>query len=43
MYLRDGHFDGATARHDARVEDDVAHNAHGVLQVAVDLIQYLCG
>ena len=35
---RDGHLDRATARHERRVEDDVARDGHGVCQVAVDLV-----
>src|SRR4051794_12639167 len=40
---RDGHFDGTTAGGQTGVEDNVAGNGHGVLQVALNLVQDILG
>ena len=40
---RDGHLGGAAAGQQARVEDDVAGHVHGVLQVALDLVEDVLG
>jgi len=39
----DSHLDGTTAGGQARVEDNVAGNGHGVLQVALDFVQDILG
>jgi hypothetical protein len=40
---RDRHFHRAAARHERRVEHDVARDGHHVCQVPVDLVQYVFG
>lgn len=39
----DGHLGRAAAGGEARVEHDVARHAHGILQVALDLVQDVLG
>ena len=40
---RDGHLGGAATGRQAWVEHDVARHAHGVLQVALDLVEHVLG